>query len=182
MKKQKKFTNGRNVYAKIRVEDNAILSRSAQWPTLIDDEPIVGDDGSIKYLPVFEDEDDTEIDSDLFVTEIAELVAPDEFYVKRSIKKRNKEELKQRAENYEATHRADLIPQEQVSQLALIGIAILLKKTKNLNLSTKETNYIDAIVATASKLEANNARLAELKAQIEANQDPDLKAGWVKNQ
>lgn len=177
--KQKFFTDGRKVYAKIRVEDDAILSRAAHWPAETDDAPLVGDDGSIRYLPVFEDEDDKEIDSDLFTLSISENVEASRFHIQRSIIRRDKSELKERVDNYESMHRSALVPPEQLSALSIIGLAIVLKKSKNLSLTPAESTYIDEIAAMSSKLVANNARGAEIKAQIEAGQDPDIKTGWT---
>lgn len=182
MPTQKRFPlpDGRKVYAKIRVLDGAILSRAAHWPNIEDDAPILGDDGSTKYLPVMEDAEPVEYDSDLFFVTSTEEATADAFLMKRELTKRSKEELKVRAKNYEALHRSEFVPAQEVSGLSIIGLAILLKYAKNVTPTPEEEGYINSIVETAAKLQANNAVLAQINEQIEAGQEPDLKTPWEK--
>lgn len=172
--------DGRKVYAKIRVSDGAILSRQAHWPAFPDDSPIAGDDGSTKYLPVQEDAEPAEYDSDLFAIDVTEVATPTIFHVKRALVRRSKDELKVRAKNYESLHRAGWVDPTELSALAVIGLAIVLKYAKGVTPTPEEAVSIDRIVATAAPLEANKVRLAEINTQIDADQDPDLKAGWAK--
>lgn len=172
--------DGRKIYAKIRVADGAILSRLAHWPAFPDDAPIVGDDGTTQYLPVQHDDDPVEYDSDLFSLQTTEVVGPTIFHLKKELIKRSKDELKTRAKNYEALHRTEWVPPTDLSALTIIGLAIVLKYAKGITPTPEEAIYVDAIVAAAAPLEANNTHLAQINAQIDADQEPDLKTGWQK--
>lgn len=172
--------DGRKVYAKIRVADGAILSRASHWPAFPDDAPIAGDDGTTKYLPVQEDDEPIEYDSDLFAVDVAEEATPTIFHIKRTLVRRSKDEIKARAKNYEAIHRSEWVPPPDLSALSVIGLAIVLKYARGLNPTPDEAARIDQIISVAPQLEANLIRLQEIHTQVDADQDPDLKTGWQK--
>lgn len=173
--------DSRKVYAKIRVADNAILSRAAHWPAFPDDTPIIGDDGTIIYLPYLVDDDPQEYDSDLFSVQTSEVISASAFTVTKTLIKRPLSELKTRAANYEALYRSQIISPQELSALAVIGMAIIFKTAKNLNTTPDEDAYVQDIITAANKLTANNARLAEVNDQADKGQTPDLKAGWLKS-
>lgn len=172
--------DSRKVYAKIRVADGAILSRLSHWPAFPDDAPISGDDGTTKYLPVQQDDEPAEYDSDLFAVNVTEEATPEIFHIKRRLVRRPKEEIKVRAKNYEALHRSEWVPPTELSALSVIGLAIVFKYAKGITPTPEEAAKIDQIVSVAPALEANFVRLAEIEAQVDSDQDPDLKTGWLK--
>jgi hypothetical protein len=180
---QRRFTSGpnigRKVYARIRVADGAILSRNSPWPTSVDDEPIVGDTGETLYLPI-QDEADQVVDSDLFFVQNTEEIQASRVLNRKAAVRRSPDEIKERARNAEAFHRSELTPDEQLSSLCIEGLAAIYKQLKGLTLSPAENAMKEAITAKAAQFAANKARLAEIETQINAGQDPDLKAGWQK--
>ncbi len=89
-------------------------------------------------------------------------------------------ELKVRAKNYEAFHRSQHVPAQDLSALAVIGLAIVLKHAKNITPTPEEETYIEEIVATSAILQTNNAILTGINVQLEAGETPDMKLPWVK--
>jgi hypothetical protein len=186
MPTQKLFTSGpnigRKVYAKIRVADQAVLSLNAPWPTSTDDEPIVGDDGSIKFLPIEEDANDTVYDSDRYFVETSNLIEPTRYYVKRSIVERPAEELKLRALNYAKANDNTLVPIADIGHPLAISVAALARKSMGLTLTDIEEAALAEVAEKASGLVANKARLEEVEKAIDESKNFDMKAGWSKKE
>ena len=84
----------RKAYAKIEVATGKVLKERVLWPAFPDDTPIAGDDGTIKFVPMFEDVADEQIDRDNFLQKTIvptgePALAAGEFYIRRPVEKRS---------------------------------------------------------------------------------------------
>ena len=173
---------GRKVYAKINVADQKVLSLTAPWPTLTDDQPLPGDDGSIVFLPIVEDPNDTVYDSDRFFVLTENKIEATRFYVRRELKERDPEELKTRALNYAKLNDNTLVPIADIGHPLAIAVAALARQAKGLTLTEIEADALAEVAGKASGLVANKARLKKLEKDIDDGKNIDIKEGWTKKE
>ncbi len=96
-----------------------------------------------------------------------------------STQKRATTEIKTHAENKERSELSRHIRDVETNKLVLYGLAILFRLINQQQLTAREQVIRDRLLAIIVKLRANDDRVQEILTQIEANQEPDLDAGWA---
>lgn len=93
--------------------------------------------------------------------------------------KRPKPDIKVSAENKERVELGRHIRDVETNKLILYGLAILFRLINQQQLTAREQQIRDRLLAIIVKLRANDDRVQEILTQIEADQEPDLDAGWA---
>ncbi len=182
---QQFFANGRKKYAKFRVSDSKLIGSPVNWPNSTDDEPVAGDDGTFKYLPVKEDAADAVYDSERFFVEHASVPSGDIstegtfFHIKHELTERSPEELKLRVENRAKLNDTTLVPMSDIGRPVVLAIAALARKLDGLSVTPTEQEALDTVVGNGAALKVNQDRVKELHDDIDAGRDFDISAGWV---
>lgn len=92
--------------------------------------------------------------------------------------KRDAEYIKTQAEQKERERLEAEVDYTERDKLILLGLAVLFRSLDGLQLNPKETAIKNRVMSAAVNLWKNDARVQELKAQIDANQEIDMDAGW----
>lgn len=184
-------TPPRKLYNKLRVSDSVILARNVTYPNSVDDSPIVGDDGTVKFLAIDSDPvpvSGKDYDPDFFTITKTEgpqtgwqTSVPSDLPVYKityTPTKLSVDQIKANAANKELAIRNSLAnPAETTADLYILAGA-LSRANLNLTLSPTEQAALDNANKLGSVLGENRQVLAEKHAAIEAGQEPDLTAGY----
>lgn len=92
--------------------------------------------------------------------------------------KREADYVKSQAEAKERERLEVNVDYTQRDKLVLLGLAVLFRSLDGLELNAKETVIRNRVMTAAVNLWKNDARVQELKAQIDAGQEIDLDEGW----
>lgn len=184
---------GRKAYAKIEVATRTVLKTRVNWPTAVDDQTIVGDDGTIRFLPMVEDPLLTgeELDKANFTQStitpasgsdaIAQALEAGEYYIQRPVAKRSSSDIKTEVSNYERALRAQIVPDVDQSRDNTLIIAALTQKIDGLVTTPELQAAIDRNLERANKLSANLAVEKDLHAAIDEGQTVSIAdAPWTK--
>jgi hypothetical protein len=172
---------GRKLYNKILTATGVVLARNVLYPNAVDDSPIIGDDGTVKYLAI-DEQTVGDFDGEFYRSVTTEGPNQDgtAWEIVQSVEKRTPEEIKLAAQNREAFERSKKVPQQELSRLTVICLAAVLRQAKNLTLTEDEQAALDKLVVIAGAVTKDQANLQTKLDAIDAGQEPDLSAGWEK--
>lgn len=179
----------RKLYNKLRVSDGAILARNVTYPNIIDDAPISGDDGTVKFLSINEDPlpvPTTEYDARYFFILSTEGPEADwqtlphpTYFIQYTPTKRPLEEILSNAANEETLIRNSLFPPSEVNGNLSILIVALARQIKGISLLPSEQAALDLESKRAAIFLANKETLSQKQALISSNKEPDLSSGYT---
>jgi len=179
---------GRKLYNKLRVSDSVILARNVLYPNAVDDSPIIGDDGTIKFLSI--DEDPTPIDGKDYDARYFSIVTtegpvdgwktdPAPLYrIAKVPTKRPVDEIKANAANEEQAIRNQIAPPAQVNGDLNILVTALSRQITGLSLTDAEAAALARSQKLSSVILDNQQNLVEIHAAIDDGKEPDMTAGY----
>jgi hypothetical protein len=165
-------------WAVLQLSTGELVSRNKPWP-VADGSAIPGLDPDYVYLRQLEAAQ-PDYDPRIFTLEKVETIdAPaNEIRVSWNTIARPVEEVKINAANVEAVENQRHYEERERDKLMILGLGILFRQIANQALTAKEIALKDRVIAMATKLWKNDARLRTIITALDAGQTPDLDAGW----
>ena len=165
-------------WAVFQVSTQQIIGRNKAWP-VADGSAIQGQDPDFVYL-LHVNGAKPDYDNRLYFLTGEEAIDVDANKITLSWKsnKRPVEERVVAAENTEANEMTKHISLEREAMETRLMLTAVLMSIEGLQLPPKIQTMADEYKAKGTTLWKNRDRLKAILAQIEANQDPDLDAGW----
>lgn len=108
-----------------------------------------------------------------------ETTTPPQWEIHYVISPRTKDEKKEAARNTKRLKVQDHVPVKDYQELIVLLLMVVLRDANGLSLTAKETALKNKLVVMAQKLRENDDRLNDIEAAIDADQTPDLDAGWA---
>lgn len=161
-----------------QVSTSSVIARNKTWP-VADGSAIPGLDPDFVYLLQSEDAK-PDVDARLYYLEASDTPDIPNNTITRAwvAKKRAEEERKTAAENREIEELGKWIDIERELIETRLAVAAILQYIDGLQTPTKVQTFLDNYQSRGVSLWKNRDRLKAIIAEIEANQDPDLDAGW----
>lgn len=161
-----------------QISTDEIVARNKAWPRA-DGGPIEGSDPDFVYL-LQSSTAQPEYDPRLFTLEKIETadITANTTSVTWTTVPRPVAEVKINAANVEAVENARHYESRERDKLMILGLGMLSRQLANQALTAREIALKDKIIAAATKIWKNDARLRAIITAIDAGQTPDLDAGW----
>jgi hypothetical protein len=168
-------SDGKQLYVIYRVSDGAIIARNKVHFSL--DETQQPTDGTL-YLKM---DTDAVPDYDSRVYELVKTEAKVDLVWKTTwaTPKRPVTDIKVAVTNRENMEIRRHVKEAELFKLILLAIGVLYQLQGGAQLTTRQTAVRNRLLAAATKLFQNDTRATELFTQIDANQVPDIDAGWA---
>lgn len=171
-------TPPRKLYVQFRISTSSVLKRSVLYPNAVDDSPIAGLDPDLVYLAMDTDTQ-PEYDPRVYTLVMSEARVGDIWKTTWATPKKAVDQIKIAIQNREAVEVARHVSEYEREKLEILGLAVLFTVYSGAALTTKQTAIKNRILTAASKLLQNDQRVADLQAEVDANQVPDIDAGWA---
>jgi hypothetical protein len=93
--------------------------------------------------------------------------------------KRATPEILTSVENKEREQLNVHVREVEALKLCILGMAVLFQEVQGLTLNGRQTAIKNRVLQAAVKVWQNHDRAGEITTQVNANQEPDLEAGWA---
>jgi hypothetical protein len=168
-------SDGKQLYVIYRVSDGAIIARNKVHFSL--DETQQPTDGTL-YLKM-----DTDAVPD-YDSRIYDLVKTEEkidlvWKTTWATPKRPITDIKTAVTNRENIELYRHVREYEREKLEILGLAVLFQLQAGAQLTARQTVIRNRVLSAATKLFQNDTRASELFTAIDANQVPDIDAGWA---
>jgi hypothetical protein len=168
-------SEGKQLYVIYRVSDGAIIARNKIHFSL--DETQQPTDGTL-YLKM-----DTDVVPD-YDSRVYDLVKTEEkidliWKATWATPKRAVTDIKTAVTNRENIELFRHVREYEREKLEILGLAVLFQLQSGVVLNARQTAIKNKVLGAATKLFQNDTRAAELFTAIDANQVPDIDAGWA---
>jgi hypothetical protein len=173
-------SNGRKKYVLRRISTGEIINRGVFYPNAEDDAPIIGLDPDLEYLAMDQDvrpDYDARVFS-LVTNEDRQEGTPPLWRITFDTVRRPTTEIKAAAQNVEAVKNRLHYSEQERDKLCILGLAVLFRQIANQQLTQKEVNLKQRILAMGATIWKNDDRLRAIFTALDANQTPDLDAEW----
>lgn len=171
------FPDNRKKYVLRRISTSQILGRNLHYPTSTDDSTIVGLDPDLEYLAMDQDLV-PDYDPRVFRLTTAEArnadTTPPTWHITYGTEKRSEEEIKTAITNAEALENIKLVPTQETLKLTIMGLGILFRSVKGLQLNAKEQAVLDRLTEVYAAIDKHDSIVAEKFADVEADRIPDI--------
>lgn len=169
---------GRKLYVLRRISTSEILNRFVVYPNAVDDAPIIGLDPDLEYLAI--DRDVTpDYDSRIYSLETNEAKDGNLWRITYATPKKAAEQIKLAVQNHEATELQKHLSAIERDKLIVLALGVLFATQDGVALTTRQQAIKDRVLRAAAKILQNDNRVAQKFAQVDADQVPDIDAGWA---
>ena len=135
----------------------------------------------LEYLPILQEEIVPDYDPRFTILSTAE--APNaegtEVHIKYAVTDRPAADVKAHIDNAKRLELQEHFPVPDQMEALVVTVAALARQSKGLQLTPQEQAAVEALVNTSAKISQNKAIAADLKAQVDQGNKPDIDRAWV---